>query len=103
MASAYGWPLATVRELTDEQFVLVYLDAAAERVSRNARSEFEAAVEAVRMGTVFAYDAKAYNRWTSRRRSAVKRPPLTPEQLEVAIAGIARDFPGQVVVEAGVA
>lgn len=51
------------------------------------------------MGYVFAQNHRAYQQWSSRRRSVVKRPSLTPEQLEQAIARIATQFPDQVIVE----
>lgn len=50
--------------LTDEQ-VFLYLDAALERMEADSQRAFHDAVEAVRIGTVVAQDAKALGRWRS--------------------------------------
>lgn len=51
------------------------------------------------MGTVFAHNAKAYNRWRQRRPAVVKRPPMSDAALEAAILRLALDNPGQVIRE----
>lgn len=52
-------------------------------------------VQAVRVGTIFARDQKAYNRWRSKpsRRTA----SLSGAALERAVMDVARMFPQNVV------
>jgi hypothetical protein len=58
-------------------------------------------VEAVRVGTVLAHDAKAARRWHSRRRRAEGKPAgLTGMALERAIAGLAAAHPEYIVTGA---
>lgn len=56
-------------------------------------------VEAVRVGTVFASNGKAYTQW---RNSTKRRQPsatgLTGDALEAAIWNVARMFPENVIV-----
>jgi len=56
-------------------------------------------VEAVRVGTVLAHDAKAARRWHSRKRPGVSRPKgLTGMALEQAVMTLASTHPQYVVV-----
>lgn len=56
-------------------------------------------VEAVRVGTIFAHDQKAYSRWTRRPKArARKQHGLTGAALEAAVMRIAQRFPDNVVV-----
>lgn len=96
MASTYGWPVAQVRALTDEQFVLVYLEPAQERRRRSARVEFENAVEAVRIGTIIARNRKALSKWNSSRRRDQKGK--TGAALEHAVMSLQMRNPEYVVV-----
>jgi hypothetical protein len=84
--------------LTDEQLV-AYLDAAQDRMEHRARSEFDALVEAVRVGTIFAHDAKQYRKWQSRSARNGRRG-LTGHALEQAIHALAGAHPEYVVVGA---
>jgi hypothetical protein len=54
-------------------------------------------VEAVRLGTVYAHDSKAYKRWRDRPKK-VRRSSLSDAALESAIMNIGRLFPENVVV-----
>lgn len=85
--------------MTDEQLVL-YFDAAQDRLERTTEAEFDRAVEAVRIGTVFAHDAREYTRWRNRRRAASgKTRGLVGAELEAAVMRIAKLFPNQVIRE----
>ena len=101
LAAEYGWSNAYVeRELTDEQLV-AYFDAASERRNEQSLSEFERAVETVRLGTGFLHDAPAYRRWKSRMsRSQSRTQGVTGQALEAAVMGLARQHPEYVVMGA---
>lgn len=97
-AATYGWTARRVRtELTDE-LLLLYLEEASERITDAHESE----VEAIRAGTILAYDAKAYRRW----RSAVdrrhdRRTGLTGAALEAAVMSLAGAHPEYVAYGEG--
>lgn len=100
-AAEYGWSPAFLEEgLSDEQLV-AYLDAASDRIGQHRKADFEASVEAVRVGTIFAHDQKAAARW---RRSLARQDGhqvgLTGAALEGAVATLARSNPEYVVVGA---
>lgn len=62
-AHEYTWSAETIREtLTNEQLV-AYLDAAQDRIEQASRVSWNDLIEAVRAGTLFAHDQKAYDRW----------------------------------------
>jgi hypothetical protein len=65
-------------------------------MERTARADFDNEVEAVRLGTIFAHDRKAFGRWHRRRESKVRRPSLSPAALEQAVMRIAQMFPDNV-------
>jgi hypothetical protein len=71
----------------------MYLDEEADRVKAHVQGDFDALVEAVRAGTIFAHDGKQHARWrgATDRRAGRKR---TGKQLR----DLARDFGGQVTV-----
>jgi hypothetical protein len=97
MASTYGWTVARIRaELTDEQLVLVYLEPAQRRLERSAQAAFDNDIEAIRLGTIFAHDRKAFSRWHSRRNAKTRRPSLSGAALEQAVMRIAQVFPDNV-------
>jgi len=75
------------------------LDAAVDRVEERASTDFDAAVAAVRIGTVVARDRKAAASWDRKvaRRNG-KSVGLTGANLEAAIAGLAATNPEYVVV-----
>ena len=99
VADAFGWgPDYIDGVLTDEQLV-AYLDAAQERIDDRRSGEFDALVEAVRVGTIFAHDAKQYGRWRSRSRNR-RKPGLTGQALEQAIRSLAGAHPEYVVMGA---
>jgi hypothetical protein len=96
-AQAYGWGPTTIREeLSDEQLV-AYFDAAAERLRAEREAEFDSRVEAARLGTIFAHDAKTYQRW-HRRNAATegRRRPADDQVIEHQIMQLASMFPGAV-------
>lgn len=101
LASAYGWgPDYLAEHLTDEQ-LLLYLDAAQDRIDERHRSEFEGAVEAARLGAIFA-EGKAgqrqYDRWKARLRNARGARGLTGQALEQVVMALARSHPEYVVM-----
>ena len=101
-ADAYGWGPDYLERLTSEQLVL-YLDAAQDRLTHDIDARFSEAVEAVRVGTIIAQDAKAYRRWRSRRpagSSTSRGGGLKGMALERAIAGFAARNPEYVVTGA---
>jgi hypothetical protein len=96
-SQAYGWGPTTIREeLSDEQLV-AYFDAAAERLRAEREAEFDSRVEAARLGTIFAHDAKTYQRW-HRRNAATegRRRPADDQVIEHQIMQLASMFPGAV-------
>ena len=97
-AATYGWGRDELDRLTDEQLV-AYFDAAQERLDIAFRVEFERLVEAVRVGTIFAHDARQYTRWRSRgeARPARRERSLTGAALEAAVMRVAAIFPQNVV------
>ena len=98
-ASAYGWqPGYLEHEVTDEQLVL-YFDAASDRLERDAHTDFERIVEAVRIGTIFAYDNRQHSRWRSRNKANTARRShsLSGAALEAAVMQVAQLFPDNVV------
>lgn len=74
--------------MTDEQLVAA-LDAAQERVADESRVRFIEATEAARIGTIFAHDAKQYDRW---RTDVDRHTPRTKGGND--LAQLARDFGG---------
>lgn len=96
MAATYGWSARKVEsELTDEQLTL-YLDEAVDRLRDRAQHRFDAMIEAVRAGTIFAHDGKAHGNWLRKRKSPLARG-LTGEALERAVSGFALVHPEYVV------
>lgn len=74
--------------MTDEQFV-AYMDAAQDRVTADGRAAHVSAVEAARLGAIFAQDGKQYARWRADAELAAGQPQRGVEDL-------ARDFGGNV-------
>ncbi len=65
-------------------------------MSRRVRDEFHSAVEAARMGHIFASNLTAYNRW----RQAVSQPLSAhndDRKIEGQIMRLAAEFPGSVI------
>lgn len=100
VASSYGWgPEYVELAVTDEQLV-VYLDSFQERIDAQRAADFDSWVDAVRLGTVFAHDARQYSAWRARtRRSGSKSRGLTGAALEAAVARVADMFPSNVIRE----
>jgi hypothetical protein len=100
-ASEYGWTARTVEtQLTDEQLEL-YARASSRRQRDVVEVRHHAAVEAVRLGTVFAYDADAARRWhrdVGSARGRSRGRGLTGQALENAILGMAQRRPDLVVM-----
>jgi hypothetical protein len=95
-AEAYGWgPDYLDASLTDEQLV-AYLDAAQERLTEAARHRFTDAVEAVRVGTILAHDAKQFGRWQADVARQAGHPGAGKD-----LAKLARDFGGGHVEQGG--
>ena len=69
---------------------------ALDRIRVGSERRFDEQVEAVRVGTIFAHDQKAYQRWSQRPRKHGQRG-MTGEALERAIEGVARLFPQNVM------
>jgi hypothetical protein len=96
-ARTWGWSAPYARQHETKERLLAYLDAAEERQER----DFRESVEAVRLGTIFAHDGRAYGRWNQRRRSSGSAPSggggLTGMALERAIFGLAARNPEYVV------
>lgn len=65
-----------------------------------ASTDFDQMVEAVRVGSIFAHDQKAYDRWQRRPKARSKSRGLTGHALEAAVMRIASQFPDNVVVGA---
>jgi hypothetical protein len=73
--------------VTDEQLVL-YLDAAQDRIREDARARSAELVEAVKAGTVFAHDQKQYGKWRAAvDRESRARPAKGLEQLRADFGG----------------
>lgn len=105
LAAEYGWTAAYVRaNVTTEQLIRVYLDGATDRIRRTAGTAFDNAVEATRMGAIFATSRRAYDRWRSRARrsdGSGRKPGLTGARLEAAIASLAMTHPDLVAIRSG--
>ncbi len=86
MAATYHWTTRYIeRELTDELLVL-YLDEEADRV----QARFVEAVEASRMGVIFASNGKAHASWTRQLKGHANRNRgLTGQALEQAVQSFA--------------
>lgn len=69
------------------------MDAAQDRLTAESRARFDAAVEAVRVGTIVAHDAKQYTRW---RSEAARR---SGHDTSLDLAQLARDFGGGHIVK----
>jgi hypothetical protein len=78
--------------------LVLYLDTAQDRVNEDADRAFTEAVEAVRMGTGFARDTRAYHRWANRPKRNRHVKSLSPAALESAVMNIAKMFPDNVIV-----
>lgn len=63
-------------------------------MSQAADADFRSAVEAARMGAIFATDQRQYNRWASRSQPKTR---LADDAIERAIVNIARQFPDNVI------
>lgn len=96
-AREYGWGAEYVDSILTDAQIVAYLDAAEERLEAVQRSRFEEAVEAVRIGYIFARDGKQYTRWRSSARSRSKQRGLTGHALEQAVMRIASMFPENVL------
>lgn len=79
------------RDLTDEQLVALF-DADQDALAAQATATFANAVEAVRSGTIFTRDARAYDRWRADLDRASGNRPSGK-----SIAQLARDLGGHVV------
>ena len=85
-AASYGWgPAQLERELTGEQLA-AYLEHGGAR----AAAEHRNAIEAQRLGTVFAYEAKLYQRWLSRQR--LPQPGATAGSTGRGLAGAELEY-----------
>lgn len=62
-----------------------------ERRTADARDEHVRLIEAVRSGTVFASNLKAYERWLSARN--VGRPTQSVHEYKASLSRIRRAFP----------
>ncbi|HEX5013018.1 MAG TPA: hypothetical protein VFV72_02580 [Candidatus Limnocylindrales bacterium] len=72
---------------------------ATERRRRSVRDRFEMAVEASRLGAVFASNLKAYRAWRrTADRQAGRKTSLSPEALEATIRHLASTNPEYVVM-----
>lgn len=69
------------------------------REQREARRLFEDAVEATRLGTIFASDRKALAKWRRATDQPVTGRALSDEELERRIGAIGSMFPGHVTRE----
>lgn len=78
--------------MTDEQLVALF-DAALDRRKERVQADFDAQVEAVRVGTIIAHDAKAARKWQSRKRTDVRSRGLTGMDLERVVANLAIGHP----------
>lgn len=80
---------------------MAYFDAAQDRTERAGSADFDVMVEAVRVGTIFAHDAKQHQRWarTRQSRSWTGKPQrgLTGAALEAAVMRVASLFPENVI------
>jgi hypothetical protein len=91
-ARTWGWTAAYINEHETDERLLAYLDAAEER----DEAEFRNRIEAVRLGTIFAHDAKSYGSWSRRARRA--EPAVSARSLEAAVMGLAATHPEYVVI-----
>lgn len=98
-AATYGWTFDVIESrLTDEQLVALF-DAYADRVSDQSERDWEHAVEAVRVGTIFAHENDQYRRWQRAPKQKRLGKPLAGASLEAAVMRIADIFPGNVIRE----
>lgn len=72
------------------------LDSSVDRVEKRAQDDFDAAVEATRIGYVVARDRKAAQRW-DRRVMRRNRDAQTAANLEASIAALRSTHPEYVV------
>lgn len=79
-ASEYGWSTARIAEELTDELLVTYLDAATDR-ERDANRNW---IEFVRIGTIFAHDQKAYQRW-KRTETKPTGLGLTGSSLEQAV------------------
>lgn len=84
--------------MTAEQLVAL-TDAATDRIRRETRDRFDAAVNAHRLGTVFAHNMKAWRAWLRRSREPGQRPVgLSGANLERAVMALRLTHPDIVAV-----
>ena len=74
------------------------MDAAVDRLSTEREARFDGWVEAVRIGTIFAHDGKAHQRWVSRRKRDEASTGLVGASLERTILGLAAAHPDLVAM-----
>lgn len=78
--------------------MFAYLDAYNERLEDVTQAAFDSEIEAVRAGTIFARNRKAYDAWRRKNASRYGRKVgLTGEALENAIMAMAAQHPEYVV------
>lgn len=81
--------------------LVLLLDAAIDRVEKRVQTDFDRAVDAVRIGNVIARDRKAASRWDRAvARRTGTRHGLSGASLEHAIASLRATNPEYVVVGA---
>lgn len=96
-AAEYGWTARKVeQDITDEQLYEYFISADA-RIERKNRNEYEAAIEANRIGYIIARDADAFRRYQRMTTQHGKGQGLTGADLERAIDKLAMDQPHLVV------
>lgn len=79
--------------------MVLYHDAATDRLRDRARMQFEHMVEAARMGTIFAHQQRQYERWRrSVDRSAGRVQGAVGAALEAQIRSLAMTNPEYVTV-----
>lgn len=67
-----------------------------ERRGREADRAFTDAVEAARLGAIFASNRRAYSKWVARVQASQPKRSLSDAALERAIMNVASQFPQNV-------
>jgi hypothetical protein len=91
-AAEWGWDARHIRTRLSGEQLIAYLDAAGERLD----AAFQAQVEAVRVGTIVAFDKSSADKWA--RQTRRKGRGLEGAALEQAIMSLARVHPDIVEV-----
>lgn len=93
-ARTYGWTADYIYRHETKERVLAYFDVAHDR----HQQEFGEAVDAARLGYLFAHDPKAYQRWRRKSEGRSDRPAsLSGAALEAAVMRVSEMFPDNVV------